>query len=77
MFKSLLVGAAVSIVAVTAFAGWQDFQSGYYAGWAAGYRHIHGEFSIPPIAPIPPIPPVGQDSFGEGFIYGEEAVQGQ
>jgi hypothetical protein len=75
MKKLLIVGAAL-LIAITSFADQQDFEVGFKAGWAAGYQHVHGQFAIILIAPIPGIAGIGRDNYNEGFIAGEQAVQG-
>jgi hypothetical protein len=70
MHKIVIIGALLSI-ALPIFADQQEFESGFAAGYMAGYQHRHGQFSGYPMIPICPVAPFAHDTYNEGFIYGE------
>lgn len=51
-------------------AAYDDYVAGYRAGWAAGYKKVHGPNALPPVCPVPPVPYAGRDSYNDGFADG-------
>lgn len=49
-----------------------SYHRGFRDGWAAGWRHVRGQFSMPPLAPLAPLPRPGEDHYRGGYNRGFE-----
>ena len=47
-----------------------SYHRGFREGWNAGWRHIKGQHSLPPLAPIAPVPRIGEDNYQGGYNRG-------
>ena len=47
-----------------------SYHRGVRDGWAAGWKHVRGQYSMPPMAPLAPIPRLGEDNYQGGYNRG-------
>jgi hypothetical protein len=68
--KKLFLALALALLSAHFALAGESFSRGFELGFDQGFKHVRGEFSLPPVSPLPPIPPIGQDTFFGGYNAG-------
>lgn len=68
--KKLLLVTTMTFALLSFKASNDDFCRGWSHGFQNGWKHVKGDWSLPPLTPLCPFPKVGEDKYTHGYNRG-------